>query len=128
MCNGKYISDLEYIMYIHDKGSYFNNDAPLNFKKKTKRYAIITNKMEKLHPTEKPVELMKELITVHSKAGDVVLDPFMGSGTTGVACKSLNRDFIGMEIDEKYYNIAKDRLNGFVQKEVKLDENSPLFE
>ena len=128
LCNGKYISDLEYIIYIHDKGSYFNNDAPLDFKKKTKRYAIITNKMEKLHPTQKPVELMKELITVHSKEGDVILDPFMGSGSTGVACKLLNRDFIGIEIDENYYEIARERIeNGFVRYHKINLNDMPLF-
>lgn len=127
LCNGKYISDLEYIVYIHDKGSYFNNDAPLDFKKKTKRYGIITSNMGKVHPTQKPIDLMIELVTVHTRVRDVVLDPFVGSGSTGVACKLLNRDFIGMEIDEKYYNIAKDRLNGVYQKEVNLN-GSPLFD
>ena len=80
----------------------------------------------KLHPTEKPVELMQILIENSTNVGETVLDPFAGSGSTGVACKLLNRDFIGMEIDEKYYNIAKDRLNGVYQKEVNLD-GSPLF-
>ena len=81
------------------------------------------------HPTQKPIDLMIELVTVHTRVNDVVLDPFAGSGSTGVACKLLNRDFIGMEIDEKYFNIAKQRIkNGFVQEEVNLDENSPLFE
>jgi len=64
----------------------------------------------KLHPTQKPVDLCEYLITKFSKPTEVVLDPFMGSGTTGVACKNLNRDFIGIELDEKYFNIAKERL------------------
>lgn len=72
---------------------------------------------------------MIELVTVHTRATDVVLDPFAGSGSTGVACKMLNRNFIGIELDKEYYDIAKQRIeNGFVQKEVKLDENLPLFE
>lgn len=65
---------------------------------------------KKDHPTEKPVELNKILIENSSNYGDTVLDPFMGVGTCGEACVELNRNFIGMEIDEKYYNIAKERL------------------
>jgi len=67
-------------------------------------------KRTKLHPTEKPADLMKILIANSTNEGDVVLDPFMGVGGTGIACKELNRDFIGIEIDEKYFNIAKERM------------------
>lgn len=63
-----------------------------------------------LHPAPFPIELPKNLIKYYSYFDDVVLDPFMGSGTTGVACKELNRDFIGIELDENYFNIAKERI------------------
>ena len=63
-----------------------------------------------LHPTQKPVALMEYLIKTYSNEGDTVLDFCMGSGTTGVACKNLNRSFVGVEKDEKYFNIAKDRI------------------
>lgn len=63
------------------------------------------------HPTQKPVELMEWIIKTYTNEGDVVLDNCMGSGTTGVACKNLNRNFIGIELDEKYFNIAKERIN-----------------
>lgn len=62
------------------------------------------------HPTVKPIKLMSYLITLTTREGDTVLDPFMGSGSTGVACKNLNRDFIGIELDETYFNIAKERI------------------
>ena len=62
------------------------------------------------HPTVKPVHLMAWLVRLVSKEGDTVLDPFMGSGTTGVACKKLNRNFIGIEKDQTYYDIAKERI------------------
>ena len=62
------------------------------------------------HPTQKPVQLMERCIKLWSNEGDTVLDFTMGSGSTGVACKNLNRSFIGVEIDEKYYNIAKKRI------------------
>ena len=64
----------------------------------------------KKHPTEKPIELMELLIKNSSNEGDLVIDPFMGAGSTGVACKNTNRNFIGIEIDEKYFNIAKERI------------------
>ena len=63
----------------------------------------------KVHPTEKPVELMKILIENSSQPGDTVLDPFMGSGSTGVACIENDRKFIGIEIDKKYFDIANGR-------------------
>ena len=63
-----------------------------------------------IDPTQKPVALMEYLIKTYSNEGDVVLDFTMGSGTTGVACKNLGRGFIGIEKDEKYFNIAKERL------------------
>jgi len=63
------------------------------------------------HPTQKPVDLMKRMILGSTNEGDVVLDPFMGSGTTGVACVETGRKFIGFEIDKRYFEIAKKRLN-----------------
>ena len=63
------------------------------------------------HPTQKPVELLRELINIFSNEGDVVLDFTMGSGSTGVACALTGRDFIGIELDETYYNIAVKRIN-----------------
>ena len=63
------------------------------------------------HPTQKPVELAEYLIKTYTNEGDTVLDNVMGSGTTGVACKNLNRNFIGMELDEEYFKIATERIN-----------------
>ena len=64
----------------------------------------------KLHPTQKPVALMEYLIKTYTQEGETVLDFVMGSGTTGVACKNLNRKFIGIEKDETYFKIAQDRI------------------
>lgn len=66
----------------------------------------------KLHPTQKPVELMQFYITNSSKENEIVLDPFMGSGSTGVACVNTNRNFIGIELDKNYFEIAKKRILG----------------
>ena len=68
---------------------------------------IIGNKQ---HPTEKPVDLMKFYVGNSSNIGDTVLDPFMGSGSTGVACKELGRNFIGIELDKQYFDIATKRI------------------
>ncbi len=63
-----------------------------------------------VHPTQKPIELLEWLIRTYTNEGDLVLDNCMGSGSTGIACKILNRNFIGIEIDQKYFNIAKKRI------------------
>lgn len=65
----------------------------------------------KQHPTQKPNDLMERIIKTSSNQGDTVLDLFMGSGSTGVACKNLNRNFIGIELDDKYFEIAKRRIS-----------------
>lgn len=65
-----------------------------------------------LHPTQKPVALIEYLIKTYTNEGETVLDSCMGSGTCGVACRNLNRKFIGIEMNEKYFDIAKERING----------------
>ena len=73
--------------------------------------SIISFKSERgLHPTQKPVALMEYLVKTYTNEGETVLDFAMGSGSTGVACKNLNRDFIGIELDESYFSIAKERI------------------
>ena len=67
-------------------------------------------KAKNIHPTVKPLKLMSYLVTIGSRPGDTILDPFMGSGTTGVAAKILHRDFIGFEIERKYFEIAQQRI------------------
>ena len=73
---------------------------------------VLKFKQEKgLHPTQKPVGLMEYLIKTYTNEGDTVLDNTMGSGTTGVACVNCNRSFVGIEMDKKYYQISKERVN-----------------
>ena len=74
----------------------------------------------KYHPTQKPIALYEYLINTYSNEGDTILDPFMGSGTTGVACVNTNRNFIGIEKEENYYKIAEQRISSTVS----LDEPS----
>lgn len=65
---------------------------------------------EKYHQTQKPIELLEYLIKTYTNEGEIVLDFTMGSGSTGVACKNLNRKFIGIELNEEYYNISNKRI------------------
>ena len=74
------------------------------------------NPRERLHPTQKPVELLEYLIKTYTNENMIVLDTFMGSGSTGVACINTNRKFIGIELDENYFEIAQNRINKAVKK------------
>ena len=74
-------------------------------------FNVVPNRNGKFHPTQKPIDLWEWLIKTYSNEGDLVLDPFMGSGTTGIACINTNRNFIGIEKDKKYFEIAKKRLD-----------------
>ena len=104
-----YMSQFEYILFCR-KGSAkkINNCG-------TSDIIDIPNKKQKkdgknLHDTEKPVELMKILIENSSIENDTILDPFMGIGSTALACKNSNRKFIGIEIDNKYFDVSKQRI------------------
>ena len=89
-------------LYRNEGGQY---DPPLP-------NSLLEVKSEKgKHATQKPVELIKYLLKYYSKEGDTILDPTMGSGSTGVACKEMNRHFIGIEKDEKIFKVAKERLS-----------------
>tara|TARA_R110000772_G_scaffold118673_3_gene224338 strand:- start:271 stop:1020 length:750 start_codon:yes stop_codon:yes gene_type:complete len=109
LCNFKYLNDVEYWVYIKGNKSKILG----NYHSKSMVYSSQINKKDKKlygHPTIKPVEILEKFLTNHSTDQQVILDPFMGSGSTGVACKSLNRKFIGIEMDENYFNIAKNRI------------------
>lgn len=119
LCNNFFLNDCEYCLCIHEKGIGWNTSAGYDAKKKC--YYMEVNKLDKdlyNHPTIKPLKIIKNFILNSSAAGGgVILDPFIGSGTTAAAAKELGRNYIGFEINEKYYNIAVDRLNGVTQKE-----------
>lgn len=100
-----YMKNCEFVLFLRKgKAKMINNNGSKmihEFKN------IIGNKK---HPTEKPVDLMEFYINNSSNKGDLILDPFMGCGSTGLACRNTNRDFIGIEIDREYFNIAWDRI------------------
>ena len=107
-----YLSSCEYA-WIGSKGE---TGWTFNFKQQKEMHNFYESPNKTIygvteHPTEKPVSMMEHLLKIHTNENDLVLDCFMGSGTTGVACKNLCRDFIGIEMDKEYYQIAFDRIN-----------------
>ena len=103
--NRWYMKNCEFTLFLYKGKAKTINDPSSKMVFKVEN--IIGNK---IHPTEKPVELMKLYIENSSSENDLVLDPFMGGGSTGVACKQTNRNFIGFEIDQEYFEIAKHRI------------------
>ena len=117
LCNNHFLNDTEYCLCIHEKGIGWNANAGFSVKRKC--YVTEVNKFDKEqyeHPTIKPLQIIKNFILNSSNENDLIFDPFVGSGTTCVAAKELGRNFLGFEINEKYYKIAVDRLNGINQK------------
>lgn len=91
--------------FNYDKAKEINNGKQMR-----NLWEISASRHTTKHPTEKPETLLERIILLGSKEGDLVLDPFMGSGTTGVVCKNNGRNFVGIEIDKEYCQIAADRI------------------
>lgn len=106
--NAHHLSDLEYVILIRESGTYFGKDGKLDDYRK---FYMTKTGGKSYHPAQKPEELIKRFITISSKKEDLIIDPFMGSGTTGVVAERLERKFIGIEMDEKYFNVAKQRIS-----------------
>lgn len=101
---GQYAPSYEFIIFaVKEQGRKLNG-------KRERDVLKFAKCKPEFHPTQKPVDLLKYLIEKSSNENDVVLDSFMGSGSTGVAAKALNRNFIGIELDENYFNVAKERI------------------
>ena len=105
-----YMSQFEYIIMLrkgkHKRINNCGTSDVLSFKNKKMK----NENKKTIHDTEKPIDLMKVLIENSSKENDIVFDPFMGIGSTVIASKETNRQYIGIELDEHYYNIANERL------------------
>ena len=103
----RYMSNIEYIIRIYESKSTFNSIQNNQYYSKTKLNKLDNNKQ---HITQKPISLINEFIQLHSNQNDIILDCFMGSGTTGVACQNTNRKFIGIEKETNYFDIAVKRI------------------
>lgn len=124
--NNKYLTDKEYCLYFR-KGAYCNPQSYEEAKTVYFQPINITDKNLYTHTTIKPINIIKTLIKNSSKENDIVLDCFMGSGTTAVACQETNRQFIGFEIEQKWVDIANGRLKGLNAEDVKNGQIS-IFE
>lgn len=109
--NNKYLTDKEYCLYFR-KGGYCNPKDYESAKTVWNQPINIDDKNKYFHPTIKPYRFIRTIIENSSKKADLVADFFMGSGTVGEACRDLERDFIGSEIEQKWCDIANDRVNG----------------
>jgi site-specific DNA-methyltransferase (adenine-specific) len=91
-------------------------------------YLVNNHDREGSHPTEKPINLMKELVHLFSNENETICDPFMGSGTTGVACVKLGRKFIGIEIEKKWFDLSRKRIQEALDQPDFFIKNTPLLE
>ena len=105
-------------VYGSDGDSKKKNEllSDLRYPTTIKKFNCVPNSKGRLHPSQKPIELLEYLIKTYTDEDDLVLDFTMGSGSTGVACKNLNRDFIGIELDTEYFKIAKERCKNYQSK------------
>lgn len=107
-CNNKYLSDTEYIIFMRNGANLYGS-----YNTKRKYFITPTNTEDKKawkHPTPKPVSIIRTLIENSTKEDDVVLDPFMGSGTTAIAAMQGNRHYIGFELNKEYYDTSCKRI------------------
>ena len=105
-----YVTSCEFAIWAtKGKGWVFNRQRE-TYENTIFEYPIVSAK-QRIHTTQKPVELMQDLILIHSNPDDIVLDPFMGSGTTAIAAIRTGRRFVGFEIDDTYYTLANERID-----------------
>lgn len=111
--NSRYVMDFEVAIWATkgNKSWTFNKPEEKPYIKPVYVSGIVPGGKNRIHPTQKNLEVIKEIIKVHTNPGNLVFDPFSGSGTTVVACKETGRDAIGVEIDENYYKKSVERLN-----------------
>ena len=102
-----HMSDIEYVVLIRGKGTYFQG-KDLEFDDYRKWYE--TSCQKRIHPAEKPVKFLERFVRVSCPERGVIIDPFMGSGSTGVACINNKRSFLGIEKDDDYFKIAENRI------------------
>ena len=121
-CGNKYLTDTEFVLFFREKGVKIYGEYETKFT----YYVTPLNQKDKRqyeHPTIKPVKILQNLIVNSTLENSVVLDCFMGSGSTGVACVNTNRRFIGIELDDKYFEIAKQRIDAAIR-----DKENPRTE
>ena len=109
----RYVQDMEFAIWAVKKGAKwtFNKQEDKPYMRSMFETSTVAGNEKVGHPTQKSLKLMQDIIKIHTNKNDVVIDPFMGSGTTGLACLNLGRKFIGIELDDNYFRMSVDRLN-----------------
>lgn len=110
--NRRYVQDMEFAIWAVKKNAKwtFNKPTDKPYARAFFTTALVSGNERLGHPTQKSLKLMEEIISIHTNPGDLILDPFMGSGSTGEAALNLGRCFMGVELEEEYFEIAKKRL------------------
>lgn len=107
----RYVTDYEVAVWLTmPKAKWVFNRQEVTYQRPCFRGSLTPISEKTGHTTQKPVYLMQDILRIHSNCGDTVCDLFFGSGTTGVACMNLNRKFIGIEMDDNYFNIGRERI------------------
>lgn len=106
--NNTYLPDIEYCVFIREKKAHFTNGLPYEMYRKVMSDNVADNSLG--HPTQKHLWMIEKMIMISTQQGELVLDPYLGSGTTAFACKKLKRNYIGIEMSPKYVEISKQRL------------------
>lgn len=116
----RYVMDYEVAIWAvkGTKGWTFNKPKDVSYIKPVYKGGVVLGKNKRLHPTQKNLEVIKAIIRTHTNPGDVVFDPFSGSGTTAVACLETGRNSVSTEIDPDYYKKSVERLNGNITVEL----------
>jgi site-specific DNA-methyltransferase (adenine-specific) len=124
-CGNKYLTDTEFILFFREKGVKIYGDYETKF---TYYVTPLNQKDKKIysHPTIKPLNIIQNFIINSSREGEIILDPFMGSGTTAIACMNTNRNYIGFELDKGYYDIILERIKN--HKSTIIQDSSPGLE
>lgn len=110
--NRRYVQDMEFAIWGVKKNAKwtFNKPSDKPYLRSVFETSTVSGKERTNHPTQKSLELMRQIIKIHTNPGDVILDPFMGSGTTGLAALQEGRKFIGIEMDPEYFDLSVERI------------------
>lgn len=127
LCNGTFLHDKEYCLYFWETGAKVNLNTYKNGKTVFFSSLNQKDKAKYGHPTIKPLEIIEKLVEIGSERGGVVLDTFLGSGTTALACKELGRHYIGFEKDARWVAVARERVEGVIEKKSERYTQNKLF-
>lgn len=118
--NSRYVMDFEVALWAvkGNKGWTFNKPKNKSYLRPVYTSGVVLGGKKRIHPTQKSVEVIEEIIKVHTNKGDLIFDPFSGSGTTALACQNTGRNCIATEIDKNYFDKSKERFDGNISTEL----------